>query len=73
MLTDQLGALQIMVLGQNLIALLKVLAAHQQLDGQLSQDGLFFGAGPTETNFGFVHARKPKRSVPHCPAKSANS
>jgi hypothetical protein len=61
-----------MVLGQNLIAWLDILAAHQQLQGHLPKDDLFFGAGPTETRLGFVHDRKPKTILPRCSAKSGN-
>jgi hypothetical protein len=61
-----------MVRGQNLTAFLDVLAGNQRLQGHLPKDGLFFGAGPTGTKFGFLHDGKPKERPARCPAKSRN-
>jgi hypothetical protein len=49
-----------------------MLAGNQRLQGHFPKDGLFFGVGPTETKFGFLHDGKAKERLPRCPEKSVN-
>jgi hypothetical protein len=56
LLSHQPGAVQIMVLDQNLVALFDVFRPDQQFDLHLAQHGLLVGTGPTERNFTFGHA-----------------
>ena len=67
----QLGAMEVMLLDENLIAFPDVLRANQQPGGHARQDGLLVSRRPTKAEFGFLHCRKSKKLFPNCSAKCA--
>ena len=53
LLAHQLGAVQIMVLDEDSVALFDVVGPDQQFDLHLAQHGLLVSTGPTKRNFTF--------------------
>jgi hypothetical protein len=60
---------QIVMLDQNLVAFLKVLARGEQLELHPAQDSLFVGCRPTKTDFSLRHAVRLKNLFEYVPKK----